>query len=262
MKADAMNDTGRERVVALAGGHNFRDIGGYATTDGRGVAWGKVFRSGTMADLTDADHATLEPLGIVAICDFRSNRERRHRPSRLGDSAVEPWSRDHETSAADLVNAMRAPGVDVTVSRGLMIELYRTMAYEQAESYRELFRRIAAGDLPIVFHCSAGKDRTGIAAALLLDVLGVDRATVVEDYVLTDRFLAGLLNLISREPDSRRYAAIDPAILAPMMRADPVYIETMFDTIEQRHGSSAGFLAEVLGMDAAAVAGLRDRLLV
>jgi protein-tyrosine phosphatase len=251
-----------EDAPQLTGAHNFRDIGGYMTADGRHVARGKVYRSGTLTALTDADQAELERLGIRVICDFRSTRERATRPSRFAETAsFTRWSRDHETSAGDLVRALAAPGADAAMSRQLMIEAYRTLPYEQAESYGETFRRIAAGDLPLVFHCSAGKDRTGIAAALLLDVLGVERAAVVEDFVITDRFMPALVTIIQEDPSWGRLGAVPVEVWEPMVRADPVYIETMFATVEQEHGSAAGFLRDAAGLDEGDIAALRRNLL-
>jgi protein-tyrosine phosphatase len=251
-----------EDEPALTGAHNFRDIGGHATLGGQRVARGKLFRSGTLAALTDADHAVLDRLGIRVVCDLRSTRERASRPSRFAETAsFTQWSRDHETSAGDLVRALAAPGADAQMSRRLMIEAYRTLPYEQAESYGEMFRRIAANDLPLVFHCSAGKDRTGIAAALLLDVLGVPRATVVADYVATDRFIDELVTIIQEDPSWGRLGAVPTSVWEPMVRADPVYIETMFATVEQAHGSAAGFLRDEAGLDDSAIEAVRRNLL-
>jgi protein-tyrosine phosphatase len=254
-----MNDI---QLPGLTGAHNFRDLGGYACAGGR-VARGKIFRSGTLAALTDDDHAVMEALGIKVICDFRSTRERLDKPSRFAATATfEVLARDHETSAADLIRAMAAPGATPEISRGKMIDAYRTLPYEQADSYAGFFKRIVAGDMPILFHCSAGKDRTGIAAALLLDVLGVERETVIEDYVVTDRFIDGLVTIIKNDPGSRRLGAIPDHIWAPLVTADRAYIETMFETVEARHGSAEGFMREVLEMDESDIAGLRRQLVV
>jgi protein-tyrosine phosphatase len=261
-----MNETMKlspdDRTPGLTGAHNFRDIGGYAAAGGQ-VVRGKVFRSGTLAALTDDDHAVMDALGIKVICDFRSTRERRDKPSRFAPAATfEILARDHETSAADLIRAMAAPGATPETSRQKMIDAYRILPYEQAESYTGFFNRIVAGDMPIVFHCSAGKDRTGIAAALLLDVLGVARETVIEDYMVTDRFIDGLVTIIKNDPGSRRLEAIPEYIWAPLVTADRAYIETMFETVEARHGNAEGFMREVLGMDDAAMAALRRQLVV
>jgi protein-tyrosine phosphatase len=257
-----MQAAARERIVPMTGGHNFRDIGGYPTKDGRTTAWGLVYRSGTMAELDDGDRALIQQLGLRAICDFRSSRERDRRPSLLPQSAdFEIWSHDYENSGADLINALADPGATAASARALMIELYRHIAYEQKPGFRALFERLASGSLPILFHCAAGKDRTGAAAALLLDMLGVPRETVIEDYVLTDRFFDRGCQLVRTDPWVKRLRDVDPAIWAPMMRADPAYLAMLFETIEARHGSSEGFIRDELGLDAAAIEAIRVRLL-
>ncbi|AMK19873.1 MULTISPECIES: tyrosine-protein phosphatase [Sphingobium] len=252
-----------DRVIPLEGGHNFRDIGGYRTQDGRTVAKGLVYRSGTMSELSDCDHAALDALGLQVICDFRSTRERNRRPSRLPDAATyEIWSRDHQMSAGDLTEAMQHADATPEKSRQLMIEAYHDLAYEQAPSYRELFQRLAYGTLPLVFHCAAGKDRTGVAAALLLDLLGVSRDQVIEDYKLTDQFFSRGCELVTKDPIGNKLANVAREIWEPMMRADPGYLTAMFDTIEARHGSAEGFIREELALDDAGIAAIRTRLLV
>ncbi|MDB5702388.1 MAG: protein tyrosine/serine phosphatase [Sphingomonadales bacterium] len=252
-----------KRVLPFAGGHNFRDIGGYPTRDGRTTAWGLVYRSGSMAALSDADHDLLGSLKLALVCDLRSTRERGMHPSRFPDTVdFEVWARDHNTSAGDVVEAIQKPEAHSGMAREMMIEMYKDLAYEQAESYIELFQRLAAGSLPLVFHCAAGKDRTGIAAAILLDMLGVEREAVVADYVMTDDFFDQLCEMVLADPIASKLAALDPAIWAPLMRADAAYVETMLDTITARHGSSEGFVREILGLGTDEIAAIRERLLV
>lgn len=259
---DRQADT-HERVIPFEGGHNFRDLGGYSTRDGRVVARGLVFRSGTMAELSDQDHAILDALGLKVVCDFRSSSERGRRPSRFPASAqFEIWSRDHDMSVGDITVALRSPGATAETARQHIMEAYRDLAYEQAPSYRELFHRIASGPLPLVFHCAAGKDRTGIAAALLLDLLGVERDIIAQDYALTDAFFARGCELVAMDPFGDKLKGIDQSIWEPMMRADPVYLATMFDTLEERHGSAQGFLREELGLGDAEFTAIRTRLLI
>lgn len=253
----------RERVIPLSGGHNFRDMGGYPAANGRMTAWGKVFRSGTMAELADDDHAILENLGLRLICDFRTTRERRNRPSRLPPTATfEVWVRDHQSSSADLIQRMREPGVTAAKARDMMIELYRDLAYEQVPAYKAFFSRLSQGHVPVTFHCSAGKDRTGVAAAILLDMLGVPRDVILEDYIFTDRFFDALNRILLSDPTSNRLKDIAPEIYAPMLRADPAYLDAMFETIDARHGGSAGYLRDALELGDDALTAIREELLV
>jgi len=259
---DRQADT-HERVIPFEGGHNFRDLGGYSTRDGRVVARGLVYRSGTMAELSDADHAILDTLGLKVICDFRSNSERDRRPSRLPPEAdFEIWSRDHGTSHGDVTKILSQPGATAETARQHILNTYKDLAYEQAPSYRELFQRLAYGPLPLMFHCAAGKDRTGIAAALILDLLGVDRDIIGEDYAVTDQFFARGCELIAKDPFGSELRGIDQSIWEPVMRADPAYLTSMFDALDERHGSAQGFLRDELGLGDAEFTAIRTRLLV
>ncbi len=258
-----MHPTPHKRVIPFKGGHNFRDLGGYPTSDGRMTAWGLVYRSGSLAALSDEDHALLHSLKLALVFDLRSTRERGVRPSRLPEpAAFEVWFRDHKTSAADVVDLVQKPEAHSGLAHEMMVELYRGLAYEQAESFAELFRRLASGHLPMVFHCAAGKDRTGTADAILLDLLGVERSEVIADYVLTDSFFDRLCEMALSDPVSGKLAAFDKDIWTPLMQARPEYVATMLETISARHGSTEGFVREVLGLSAIQVAAIRERLLV
>jgi protein-tyrosine phosphatase len=122
--------------------------------------------------LTVGDIDVIDRLGIRLVIDFRATHERECWPSR---GVFPTWARDYDTSNADLGRMLRNPATTVDKCRATMVRTYRDLPEEQAESYTELFHRIAAGDLPILFHCAVGKDRTGVAAALLLALLGVSR---------------------------------------------------------------------------------------
>ena len=242
----------QSRLVALEGGHNFRDLGGYRTSDGRRLRWGRLFRSGLMSEFTADGLEQIRRLGIRFICDLRSNPERASRPTRWPDpEAVNRWWRDHEGSTGDMVRALSLPDASAESMRELMLQAYRTLPYEQSDSYRELFRNIAEGELPLVFHCSAGKDRTGIAAALLLSALGVSRETVIEDYLLTESVFEGTRRLVETDHTAHRFSQVDPVIWEPLIRAEHAYLDAMFGALEQRHGSVDGYLLEILGVDAA-----------
>lgn len=257
----ARADNHSPRIVDLDGGHNFRDIGGYETSEGRRVRMGLVFRSGSLADLTAEDQDRVARLGIKVICDLRSNRERETRPSRWPESAaVDLWARDHESSVGELLHALRAPGMTAGGIRERMIDIYRKLPYEQADSYRQLFKRIAEGPLPLMFHCSAGKDRTGVAAALLLTILGVPRDTIIEDYLLTERFFESCCRMVFRDPTADRFREVDSGVWEPMLRAERVYIETMFEILKGNHGSVGAYLRDVLGADETSRAAIRSKL--
>ncbi len=248
-----------DRFLPLERGHNFRDLGGYRTADGRRVRRSMIFRSGSMSDLTEADVAQLARLGIVCICDLRTTSERTKHPTSWHDaSKVRMLVRDYDHSEGSLSSLAMGDGEAV---RGRMTSLYRRLHEEQRETYTALFDRLLAGEVPLLFNCAAGKDRTGVAAALILSALGVPRETVVEDYVLSDRYSEPLFALLCRNP---RYGLSEDTpreAWLPMTRALPEYIETMLDTLADSHGSIEAYLDTVLGVDRLAIDRLRDTLL-
>src|SRR5579864_4332616 len=231
----------RARVLPLEGGRNFRDLGGYASEAGRRVRWGVLFRSGSLAGLTRADWKYLAARGVRALCDFRSTGERDSEPVLLPDSpAVSYWARDYTTSFAELRAMLRTNFATGDAARRAMIAGYRELPFEQAAAYRQVFAHLKAGDTPLIFNCSAGKDRAGTAAAVILRALGVPRMTVVEDFILTNDVLDLKSILLKRSGTS--LAKHPPEVVAAITRADPDYIDSALNSIDERHGSIAGFL--------------------
>jgi protein-tyrosine phosphatase len=258
--AAAESEWPRERLVPLTGGRNFRDLGGYAAADGRTTRWGVVFRAGSPVGLTEADWAQLCARGLKSVCDMRTIRERTREPFAWADAAgVSYWARDHRASFAELSERMREGYMTGELAREGMIAGYRELPFEQAPALQQLFAHLKAGEVPLMFNCAAGKDRTGIAAALLLTALGVPRATVVEDYLLTEQVLAAQMVKPSN-PKGLLYQQV-PEVIAAVGRADAAYVTAALETVEARHGSVEGFLAEVLEVSGADLVGVRDLLL-
>ena len=222
-----------ERLLPLQGGRNFRDLGGYRTTDGRLVKWGKVYRSGTMANLTDDDYAFLSRLGIRVICDFRANDEREREPTvwKTTGAKVDYHTRDYKAESS-LTAAFSGGMPTAATMQAAMTHFYGDLAYEHADSYRTMFKALTAGEIPLAFNCSAGKDRTGVAAALLLTLLGVPRDTVIADYALSERLVdyeaQYAKSNASKRPDKAgpydSLAKMPAHVRAPLLRSDPAYI--------------------------------------
>jgi protein-tyrosine phosphatase len=252
-----------ERLVPLEGGVNFRDLGGYATTNGATVRKGQLFRSGTMGRLTANDRETLARIGIRTVVDFRSLREQDAEPNLWASEPGGPeyWARPH-TEVFGHLHDMIDRGIESTDhARQIMANGFRLLPEQQAPAYAELFRRLADGKLPLVFNCTAGKDRTGGAAALVLASLGVPRATIVADFHLTDRAV-DLRATFAARPHERtdRYAGLDRSVMAPLGEAHPSYAEAFLDGIDERWGSVDGYLAEQ-GVTAAMLDDVRAHLL-
>ncbi|MEO1473399.1 MAG: tyrosine-protein phosphatase [Pseudomonadota bacterium] len=264
------------RLLPLEGGRNFRDLGGYQTADGRQVKWGHVYRSGVMDGLTDADYDYLSDLGIKVVCDFREEDERLREPTEwkagkidyltFVDPAAEEDERDNPMFAA----LMSPESTPEDVAAGFAAS-YFPMALNEAEGYAAMFDRLAAGEIPLAFNCSAGKDRAGTAAALLLTALGVPRETVVHDYSLSDDYVDYMAEFAGEE--ARAEAAADPdnpyaflmqlppEKLAPLMASDPRYIEASLDEMEARYGSVIGFIQTELDVTDGELESIRRQLL-
>jgi protein-tyrosine phosphatase len=132
-------------------------------------------------------------------------------------------------------------------------EIYRRFVTDQSSSYAQLLRLIEADALPLLFHCTSGRDRTGFASAVVLMALGVSRSTIAEDYALSNRYRRDLTFQIG--------GAVSPEVMATLTQAHPEYLAAAFATIDQHHGSDAAYLREALGLDAARQRQLQDLLL-
>ena len=259
----------RERVVTLQGGRNFRDLGGYETSDGRRLRWGRVYRSGVLTYLTDSDAAAIQQLGIKVVCDLRTLRERDREPTRwpIEDATHLNWDYDPRHTSLRGYLTTTEPLSPETV-RSSMLNLYRNLPRLFAAPYAELFRQLSIGGTPLVFHCSAGKDRTGLAAALILHSLGVPRDTILADYELTNS-VVDLETELFQHPrssigigeDYSHLTRTDAATRAPLLRALPEYLDAALMQIEQDHGSIDAYLQSQLGITPAAQQQLQQQLL-
>lgn len=263
-----------ERVLPLGGGRNFRDLGGYPTVDGRTVKWGRVYRSGGMARLTDADYRYLSTLGIRVVCDLRSSPERREEPTQwraTPDVDYRSWDYDDDEDDGGTGLAALLSEQDMTPDKVVdaMLETYRDFLVKHRDKYRHIFLCLADGGTPLVFNCSAGKDRTGVAAALILLALGVHRDLVVEDYALSDKvvdyeaeLLTANLSDKARKDDLYRWIANVPmALVRPMLRSDPGYLENTLAYLEETSGGVMAYIRSDLGIDSTTLTRVREVLL-
>jgi protein-tyrosine phosphatase len=249
-------------TTLVDGAVNFRDLGGCVSRSGRPMRSGLVYRSGSMHAISASGLRTMRELGLRAAFDLRSNAERAGRPTILpGDGSVAYHVFDHDRKTGNLFRALGETGKSAEDGRALMIGIYRALPYDLAEPYRELMRRIAEEPLPLVFNCAAGKDRTGVAAALLLAALDVPRAHIIEDYLKTEHAFDAIVDMFVTGPRAPVVAMIDREIWEPIVRCDARYLEAMFAAIDAESGSLGGYFRDVLKLDEARIAALRARLL-
>ena len=252
----------KTREIALAGGDNFRDVGGYQTKDGHKVAWGKLYRSASVGRYAAEDQALIRKFGVGSIIDLRSSRERAGDKNPWMQSAgLGYWTRDYELSGGNL-GALFQKGakLDGAIMRDMMIQGYRGFPKEQAASYRVLFERLLASDGAVIVNCTAGKDRTGLGVALVLSALGVPYDTIMEDYLLSNTALD--MDALRADAGMNAAMAALPADVAkPLLGVESAYLDAAFDQIRKDYGDVDTYLARELGVDAKAVKQLRKRML-
>ena len=256
------NDIDARRHVVLEGTPNFRDFGGYPTRDGRQVRWRQLYRSGSLSRLSETDLVALAELGITAICDFRHDDERAREPSRW-PQAPDPQrfhlpleEGDHAITLRQLLDQPDAVRVEQIVT--LMTNINRDFVLLHSGTYARLLRHVLETPGPVLIHCSAGKDRTGFGAAVILSALGVEQTQIMQDYLLTEHFLADQLDALIARFGVRVPRDVGAAIFGVL----PGYLQGAFTAIESEYGDMDVYLREALGLDAVAQAELRGRLLV
>jgi protein-tyrosine phosphatase len=253
----------KKRHVVLEGAHNFRDLGGYASEDGRTVRWGLFYRSDALSELTDADLGKLDALGIKLVCDFRSAEERAEEPDRLpADQApalLELPILDESFSPSDFRAKILSGDLGDTDLRQMMIEGNRLFATRYAPRYAAMLERLTQpAQLPALVHCTAGKDRTGFAAAVVLRALGVPEATVYDDFLLTNHYTAERIERMLWVIRLMSLFRTDPEQVRPVLGVERAYLEAAFGEIEKRYGSFDAYRRDALGLDDAETAAFRQ----
>ncbi len=239
-----------DRYVDLEGCYNFRDLGGYRAADRRGVRRGLLFRSDALHHLTDADVARVrDELGVRAIVDVRSTREIRY--EAWSPLAQPPVRYHHVPLFSD--NQSDQPE-EIPEDLG---HRYFMILRSAARPLARVIELIAKEKEPTVFHCAAGKDRTGLISALILSLLGVDEEDVVEDYVATSR---NLERIIARLRESPSYEAIFTELPPETLHAEAETMRSLLARVRAEFGSMSGY-AEAVGIGAETRAQLVERLL-
>ncbi|MFF3313786.1 tyrosine-protein phosphatase [Streptomyces sp. NPDC002952] len=287
------------RSLSLSGVLNARDLGGYRTADGRVIRDRVALRSDALHRLTEADVLVFANLGLRQVVDLRDSVEIRENgadrlpgrqvPDSLASEnastpmTIGPYSRSRVTlhhlpiyarefdlcaTLKDALTGHRPTSSQALPGDGdaarLMMRLYRWLVTDPVvrTRYAQVLRLLAEpGGIPLLFHCTAGKDRTGWAAALLLTALGVDRDTVFYDYLLTNERLAPLVEQLLDGLSSRGVVK-EPELIRPVYRAEPAYLEAAFAEVETGWPSFDAFLTEGLGLDQSVLQALRANLLV
>lgn len=240
-----------QRKVVLQGAQNFRDIGGYQTKEGRLVRWGQIYRSADISKLTDQDLKQLEALHLSMVCDLRGPSEIQNSPDRL------PTGARYLNLPAGSENLPSAMSYGKLNTDSLMRSMYSNVSFLQAK-YKPMFEQLMV--LPennaLMFHCTAGKDRTGLAAALILSALGVEENIIIADYEATNYYWKSTQEKMTK---MMIQSGMSAEKAKAMLGANRSYMETFLATIKKQYGSMDVFLAQELGLNATKLAQLKAR---
>lgn len=246
--------TDHPRLLTVPGVLNLRDLGGYRTRRGHQTRWRSLYRGAGLHTMMPEGNEVLRGAGLRSVIDLRSHHEAVEEPNPL---ATAPGVSYHPIPLFDDL-APTIKEVKARNSDDLLLDLYMEALNAQSGAVRAVLATIAAApEGAVLFHCTAGKDRTGIIAALLLGAADVERDDIVSDYALTG---ANIVPLVERLLARTRANGGDPVTHARFLRCEAPTMEAMLDHIERRHGSITGYLTDI-GLSVSDIEALRDRLL-
>ena len=271
----------QDRILHIAGTLNFRDLGGYQTCDGRIVQWGCLYRSAQLDRLTAQGIEQTAALNIKTVIDLRFTHESIKYPTikaAVPNAEIFSWhdeqGSDSGKQSKDMQSSWQSSleSYDPKKVKEAMRVNYPQKLYSHASIYRKMLLRLAEAKTPLLFHCAAGKDRTGVAAALILSLLGVSYRQIIRDYLLTqeqlegriDAWLAGGGALGAKDNQDfqsslKRYPKY---VLDPILCADESYILTLLEYVDANYGSFENYAKQQLGLDPDVIEQLRSNLLI
>ena len=237
------------RSVMLAGASNFRDLGGYVGHQGQSLKWRCLFRSDHLAALSPQDVLTLENLGVGRVLDFRGQMERETLACALPSATVHSLAIEPTVvqGMKELLDAGQALTPALTVD--LMRQTYRDFVVGNSARFADFFGYLLEHDGPLVFHCTAGKDRTGFAAALILTALDVAKEVVMQDYLLTNT----LYKMPTHTP-----VALSQEVTNVLWRVQEGFLDSAFEAVDSEFGGVQPYLHDYLGLDGPRLQRLRE----
>lgn len=236
------------RHIPLNGASNFRDLGGYAGHEGRPIQWRKIFRSDHLASLNEQDLAQLKSLGIARTFDFRGVQESEVQSYAWPD--IQRHSLSIEPTVVQRLQAQHLTGRPLTAADALdaMQTTYRDFVKSDSHRFAELFEHLLTKPEPLLFHCTAGKDRTGLAAALILSALGVSEDDIWKDYLLTNQLY---------KRNSTGATTLSPDVLKIVWEVQESFLKASLEVIHSEYGGMQSYLSNTLGLSKAAMHQLR-----
>ena len=233
-----------KRLVHLNGALNFRDIGGYRTTDGKTVKWNKVFRSAAINKLTNGDMDSLKAKRIYTVVDLRGNKESAAAPDRIlagTDYTLSPAGSDSLPSNQQMIALIK--------NVNFLEDFYGKDGIKYfGARYKPVFQKLLALNEKdaLLYHCTGGRDRTGMATALLLHVLGVPQQTIEQDFTASNIYLEPMTDGLY-EPLSKA-TGMTALEIKKKMELRPELLEIFFRTITEQYGSIEKFMEQEMGI--------------
>ena len=267
------------RVLDIEGGINFRDMGGYQTADGQNVKWGQIYRSGQLNRISEKGLKDIQKLSITHVFDLRSQGENELFPS-LTKQLPKVNTYEHpvyfEPSEILTSNPKMPQWNELMINstpeqvKEHIKSYYPMKLYSHKGIYKKMLNTLAEDRSPLLFHCAAGKDRTGVGAAIILSLLGIDKDTIIEDYLITQRELSDKveISMVGGAMSGEQFGDLhnhfgdtDPALLKPLFDADQSYIEELFQYIDETYGNFHNYVDKVLDFDQNKIDQLKENLL-
>ena len=249
------------RKIVLDGTSNTRELGGYKTEDGRSLKWGVLYRSDKLSELTDADQEYLLQLGIKRVIDFRSSEEKQNEPDQL------PSTLKYVEMPIEADGAIR-PKVEAILKGDLnedvgaiLVETNKEFISDFSGVYKGFIESLIENQEPTLFHCTAGKDRAGFAAALVLLTIGVPEKIVIEDYMKTNKYTEETIQDYINKINLYSLGSVDAEILRPLLGVEERFIRAALDEIKQKYGSVENFIRDELKIRDESIIELKNFLL-
>lgn len=258
------------RILDIPGVRNFRDMGGYVNKEGRALAHGRLFRSGHYADIDEATAQLIADQGITTVVDFRSPHEK----ANMAITWYAPWKPNYVdnpiggNAAAwirEMFDKLQHTEFPETELRDQFILAFQTMPIANAAGLKRLFDVLVDDNDggAALFHCTAGKDRTGIAGALIMRALDMPEEAIFEDFLLTNQAVDIDTRAVevAQQVSERANRPVSPKAVHPLIGVEPAFLEAAFDVMAREHGSVDQYLTDAMGMTQERRDSLKERLL-
>jgi len=260
----------QSRIIPLSGVKNFRDMGGYHADDGRSLRWGQVFRSGHLADMTDDCGTEIFARDIETVIDFRSDAEKIRHPLHWPDSWIPdyhavPIGGNAAAWVKELYDKLAKTSFPKEELHQQFILAFETIPIANQKGLKQFFDTLIDNNKgnAVLFHCTAGKDRTGIAGALLMKALGISEKQIMDDFMLTNTAvdLEQTSATIAEWLSVKAGQSIKPSAVLPLVGVEPAFLEAAYGAIRKSHGSIGNYLETAMGLTADRHALLKDLFL-